>query len=401
MPNFDVMYVDMGQGDCTIIKCPDGSVVMIDCGSVGGLDLVIDSFNKAQETLFAWLGVKSLSAVILTHPDQDHYNRLGKMLYNEATESYIDVENIYFSLALRNESPLGRYTEGAVNNLVYGRHLGEPELVEVTLNRDTRQIKTWNATADRTSYRVATTTPLGDVKSYEILHGGAGDNAWNVSILAGNVPSLQVGEDQQKNAASLVVLFKNKDEKILITGDATRETQDHLYSIFRDTNTITNLTQFQVPHHGSDGCASRESFRRLVNPNRIIVSVGHMNNTHKHPRFSVINDWLKGSRLQDLGPNLRITCDYWKTFSEGRIFRLPDDVDKIVQDWRDDGETVIDNGRIGRRASLFWLENLDNLPANGRYAVTTTGDTLIRQELRVKLFETGVNGTITNALDTF
>ena len=45
-------FIDMGQGDCTIISCPDGSVYIVDCGSSGGLPE--DSFEEAQELVRDW-----------------------------------------------------------------------------------------------------------------------------------------------------------------------------------------------------------------------------------------------------------------------------------------------------------------------------------------------------------
>ena len=33
MAEFKFVFVSMGQGDCCMVRCPDGRVVVVDCGS--------------------------------------------------------------------------------------------------------------------------------------------------------------------------------------------------------------------------------------------------------------------------------------------------------------------------------------------------------------------------------
>ena len=61
-------FVNVGQGDCTLIY-DRGTAVMIDTGGVVGMDI-------ATETLIPYLRKKRiyhLDALIITHPDYDHY----------------------------------------------------------------------------------------------------------------------------------------------------------------------------------------------------------------------------------------------------------------------------------------------------------------------------------------
>ena len=67
----------VGQGDCTVIQCPNGNTVVLDCGSSGGNRLTpnqVDNFIQPQNN--------RVVAIIITHPDQDHFNYLYQINFN-------------------------------------------------------------------------------------------------------------------------------------------------------------------------------------------------------------------------------------------------------------------------------------------------------------------------------
>ena len=72
-----VYAVPVGQGDCTFIECPNGNIVVFDCGSSGGNRMTA---NQIQN----WLGanINSVVAILITHPDRDHYNYLDQIQWN-------------------------------------------------------------------------------------------------------------------------------------------------------------------------------------------------------------------------------------------------------------------------------------------------------------------------------
>ena len=98
---FAVMFVSMGQGDCCLIRCPDGKVGMIDCGSNNenaGYDAkkVLDK-KKLREQVTAWTNYSNtLEFLVLTHSDEDHYNQLAKIFYDETDDIYT-IKKIYYS----------------------------------------------------------------------------------------------------------------------------------------------------------------------------------------------------------------------------------------------------------------------------------------------------------------
>ena len=36
-PELAIHFIDVGQGDCTLVECPNGETVLIDCGTSGGV----------------------------------------------------------------------------------------------------------------------------------------------------------------------------------------------------------------------------------------------------------------------------------------------------------------------------------------------------------------------------
>jgi competence protein ComEC len=74
-----VYFVDVGQGDCTLIVAPDGATALIDGGNEDGLALAY----------LRELGVEHLDVVIATHPHADHIGGLIQVLM-----SSIDVAQV-------------------------------------------------------------------------------------------------------------------------------------------------------------------------------------------------------------------------------------------------------------------------------------------------------------------
>ncbi|MCM3292421.1 MBL fold metallo-hydrolase [Paenibacillus sp. MER 180] len=67
-----VYYLDVGQGDSTLIRTPNGQNVLIDGGTNGQGENVVNYLKQ--------YGVKELEAVIATHPDADHIGGLDTVI---------------------------------------------------------------------------------------------------------------------------------------------------------------------------------------------------------------------------------------------------------------------------------------------------------------------------------
>ena len=87
-PRLDVVFLDVGQGDATLITLPNGRHILVDAGlrdpyTDQGLRTVLPHLRR--------YGIGRLDAVVLTHADADHYGgvfsvleevEVGRLIYN-------------------------------------------------------------------------------------------------------------------------------------------------------------------------------------------------------------------------------------------------------------------------------------------------------------------------------
>ena len=77
-----VHYIDVGQGDATLITC-DGEAMLIDAGDNTKGEIVCDYLDNQ--------GVDELKYLVLTHPDADHIGGADVVVSN------VDIENVFMS----------------------------------------------------------------------------------------------------------------------------------------------------------------------------------------------------------------------------------------------------------------------------------------------------------------
>ena len=71
-----VFFVDVGQGDCTLLRTPTGKTVLID----GGGNENSDSFDVGKQVLIPYLldrRIDHINYIIVSHFDSDHVRRIA------------------------------------------------------------------------------------------------------------------------------------------------------------------------------------------------------------------------------------------------------------------------------------------------------------------------------------
>ena len=79
----ELHFINVGQGDCTLVKCPNGQAILVDCGSIKDGDA-----GQVRDYLLGQLDVDNprIDLLVVSHPDQDHYNFIPDVLFDVETD---------------------------------------------------------------------------------------------------------------------------------------------------------------------------------------------------------------------------------------------------------------------------------------------------------------------------
>jgi beta-lactamase superfamily II metal-dependent hydrolase len=359
---FTFVFVAMGQGDCCMVRCPDGKIVVVDCGrsrnEMGDPGWVIEAMMLLRDASWAGGNSDKIDALILTHPDIDHYNRVlvffgearwkgeiklpsrGEVLKNPRFRK-INVDAIYLSYAYTDNSPLGKYTGTALHSNIIAGHFRTRRVYEVTINSETDSDNIYRQWVDNDSFKAPTSGQIAG-KKMTILNGVTDSTPWSVSIVAGNVEkgygnAIDQSADE-KNAKSLITLFEVGGRKALLCGDATFSTEKFLLNVHEASGLLKNVDLVQVPHHGSRN-ASGNRFVQMTNPICVVGSVGFLEHSHRLPRYDkVLERWLdqiesKDTHIADHD------IDYWTEKKKGKFITVNDIAD-LYNSWTKYGKDL-------------------------------------------------------------
>lgn len=398
-----------------MIRCPDGKVILIDCGSKRNFDTTLRA--RAAMALRHLCNNEPLLAVILTHSDSDHYNQVNNVLGDDKFVETMDfelddkvyelpwdpnrvaVENVYFSdmkygtllrsgakksfddyVASLDKGPLKQYTQSGTNDFVYK---SGAKINLVNLDGVNPHIRGWawnNAGTNTGGNRNANFAFKG--KPAERVHHGEN---WAVSILVGNVArsSADQSDGDGCNAGSLVTLLEFDGKKCLICGDATISTEALLLADFPAE--ISGLEIVQVPHHGSAVTSSSDSFIAKTRAKEVVMSVAKIETSHHLPGLGVVTKYLKGAEEMEEST----TVDGWKlcaNYAPGIVTEAT----KMADEFKEKYKVKDDNGLY-----VLPTEVIETLLKKSRgepvcVAVTPkNGFMLFRQETVREVYQTG------------
>jgi len=78
----EVSFINVGQGDSTLIECPNGQNILIDGGKRNAGEKVV-KYLKGR-------GIRKIDLLIATHPDADHVGGLPAVIENFKVEKFMD-----------------------------------------------------------------------------------------------------------------------------------------------------------------------------------------------------------------------------------------------------------------------------------------------------------------------
>lgn len=253
-----IIFLDVGQGDCCLIRTETGHNYLFDCGS--------SSRRKVGEYVLLpalkYYGITTLDGVFVSHPDVDHMNGIRELL----------------ELAEENHLTIGSLVLPAVEQSARQGQFGELLM----------------AVDDRSGGQKTTQTT-------RVVWVSAGD-AWE----SGSVRFLCLHPEKEsgtmnENAYSECFYVDFGDFTLLLTGDVEGSGEEALLAELQRRR-IGQLDLLKIAHHGSRN-STTEEFLQQLHPGTAIISCGS-NNRYGHPHAELLN------RLESAGVQWICTKDY-------------------------------------------------------------------------------------------
>lgn len=222
----EVTYLNIGQGDATLVRMPDQSLYLID---VSAGPQILEALSK-ELSYFQ----KNIKGVFLTHMDADHISGIVPVL------EYYDVETIFVSAFYDEESlyaTVSEFIEKNAQDVVIQKLSGTEKII------------------------------INEEK--EIL--------FDILFPIANYPF------QERNDRSLVIHLRYGENTFLFTGDASVEIEEYLV---QEVAASLEADVLQVGHHGSK-TSTAEVFLKTVRPEYAIISAGE-DNDFGHPHNEVV-----------------------------------------------------------------------------------------------------------------
>lgn len=256
-PEIKVAFLDVGQGDSTIVVLPDcSSALVVDCPQA---PIAIDYLEKAK--------INTLYCVFSTHTDLDHIGGVVNLLENFG---------------------------GQVNRIAYNHDT--PKVACGTRRTILRQLAQlirrhgW----DSCSPHAGQSWTFQGV-AVDVLHPSDLD-----------AKEAELSEDT--NNASVMLRITFADRRVLLTADI--KARGWQWIIGRNTDLRADVLKF--PHHGawydvSDQQCSLSGVLQQVNPSLVVISVG-THNAHGHPKPQTLALLRSSSQLRFMCTEATAKC---------------------------------------------------------------------------------------------
>lgn len=275
-----VTFLDVGQGDCILVRTASGENFLFDCGS---------SSRKGvgKYLLLPYLkyeGIRNIDAIFLSHPDADHVNGAVELL--EA---------------------------GGENNITVG------QLLLPAIPQEARQEQLGDLERAAREASQEAPVPVGYLRAgmgfrcgsaaFTCVHPGEGPGTEDVNAYSEcfYVEFRESARDSQDGGGEAA------DWTLLLTGDVQNEGETALQEEL-EARDIRDITVLKAAHHGSKNSTPKGLLERL-SPRLTVISSGR-NNRYGHPHAELLKRLEEsGTAIVQTAQQGAITVD----FSRGGI----------------------------------------------------------------------------------
>jgi len=261
-----VHFIDVGQGDATLIELPDGRNFLIDGG---------DGSEEATKSLLRYLNaldIEQIDYLLVTHADKDHCGGLDKVL------EYFDVFVAYLPPSLPEA------------NTEYAEFYAALSDTDCRWQYTSRKISNITSQDARYPYTLCFLYPYEE----------------DVEYITGLKNELS---QEDENLYCGIVWLDYQGSSVLFTGDAPASVEERLRKVdekgyWQARGVCLDSTEIiKVSHHGSADATSEE-FLKYLHVQTAIISCGK-GNEYGHPAPTLL------SKLTSVGIN------YYRTDVDG------------------------------------------------------------------------------------
>ena len=242
MKPLSMTLLSVGQGECIVLRLPDGISMMIDGGSTSRKEIGKYIIRPALK----YYGISRLDYLVVTHMDDDHISGIRELLEREFPVRFLLVP--WMGEAERKDSHFR-------------------DMVELAASKG--------------------------VKVYRIKRGNR-MHCGRVNLYCLN-PFRGLASDD-RNAFSVVLYLEYGDFDALLTGDLEEIQEEQLVRWLENYEKRTGhkalpglqdgLSLLKVAHHGSSHSSS-ERFLKVFRPGKAVLSAGK-NNRYGHPHMETL-----------------------------------------------------------------------------------------------------------------
>jgi len=304
----DIIFLDVGQGDSCLIVTPADDKIIVDAGKEDNLLRYMRwRYNNYDTPEMRAMGGR-IKAIVISHPDDDHYLGLKPLFEDETFGSIIHVESVYHNGIFARKGE-GLASLGSLQKVGGVNYITDPIVSQADLDNFLGNTQAWEKKEYPALIKMIK-DKNGEAKFQMLNQKSAGlTNLTPVPELSfkvlGPIIEEQGGRARlrtfggdvgpTKNGNSIILLLQYRNIRILLGGDLNIPSERFLLEHYARKNVADAFRAevLKAYHHGSGDFS--EEFVQSISPYVSVISSGD-NESYSHPRADTLGFLGKASR---------------------------------------------------------------------------------------------------------